>query len=136
MVRRRKLKSQKGFLEKWQVKLTFVATIFTLAGFLLDVPKKITDMVNSVGSATERKQVLAGILSDADGHMLDGIIVMLTDYSLADTTDATGSYYFQVQDAPKEESVQLLFMYNGKMLDKGEATLGKTANNRTLRIKP
>ena len=97
--------------------------------------QQISDLFNSKGMPTEDEQVLAGIISDADGRTLAGIIVMLTDYSLTDTTDANGRYHFQVSDAPREASVQLVFMVDGKMLDKGEANLGNTSNNRNLRIK-
>lgn len=127
-------KPTKKFLEKWSTWVTFLIALLTLVGLLIDVPQKVMKLVSPEGQSNTsiKSQNLAGIIWNEKHELLPGVMVYLSDYNLSEKTDSNGRYSFEVNDAPKQQSVEIIARKDGYITKELEASLGNTSNNFIL----
>jgi 6-pyruvoyl-tetrahydropterin synthase len=127
-------KPAKKLLEKWSTWVTFLIALLTLAGLLIDVPKKLIKIVSSESQpdTSIKSQNLAGIIWNEKHELLPDVTVYLSDHNLSETTDSNGRYSFEVNYAPKQQSVEIIARKDGYITKEIEASLGNTSNNFIL----
>ena len=127
-------KPSKKLLEKLSTWVTFFIVLLTLTGLLIDVPQKVIKLVKpeSRPDTPIKTQKLAGIIWDEQHKILPGVTIFLSDYNLSERTDQNGRYAFEVNDAPNQQSVEIIARKDGYITKELEASLGNTSNNFTL----
>ena len=127
-------KPSKKLLKKGSTWVAFLIALLTLTGLLIDVPQKVIKLVKpeSRPETPIKIQKLAGIIWDEQHKILPGVTIFLSDYNLSERTDSNGRYAFEVNDAPNQQSVEIIARKDGYITKELEASLGNTSNNFTL----
>jgi hypothetical protein len=101
--------------------------------YLVNPPALLDANTNAPPEIVE--QSLAGVILDARGHPLPGVVVTLREFNLSDTTDTRGAFSFEVK-AEKDASVRLMAHKPGYRTHRQDATLGNTLLSFTMERQP
>ena len=127
---------KKSLLARWQAWVVLLTAIVTLVTMLLELPQKIWTLLNPSSESTlvedEIIQPLSGVVKDEDGNPLPGVVVILPEYNLTDTTNWFGKFEFQLK-APKQVAVSLIAQIEDYMSYSADPTLGNTSYNFVMR---
>lgn len=128
-------KPSKGLLEKWGLWVGFLIALLTLANLLIDFPQKVIKLATPEirPDSPIKTQKLAGIIWDEQHKILPGVTVFLSDFNISEITDLNGRYIFEVNDASKQQSVEIIARKDGYITKELEASLGNTSNNFVLK---
>ena len=124
----------KSWWETWQAKIASIVLVLTFVTLVLDIPKKVLDLVPSRNHSLMEIQTLAGVVWDDNNDPLSGVSVVLPEFNLKTVTDHHGMFKFEVK-AKKQRSVNLVGSKLGFETYDADPTLGNTSLNFKMRRK-
>ena len=125
----------KTWLERWYVRVAFVAALFAISSYAVDLPKKVKEVLPGKPGPTQVVQTLAGVVWDDTSAPIAGVEIVLPEVQATTTTDQHGLFTLQVKATP-QRPVRLIARKDGYEMYTTDATLGNTSLSLTLRRKP
>jgi hypothetical protein len=125
----------KTWLERWQIRVAFVAALLAICSYAFDLPKKVKEVLPSKPGPTRVVQTLAGVVWDDTSAPIAGVEIVLPEVQATTTTDQHGLFTLQVKATP-QRPVRLIARKDGYEMYTTDATLGNTSLSLTLRRKP
>jgi hypothetical protein len=123
------------WLERWQLRVVFVAALSAISSYAFDLPKKVREVLPGKPGPTQVLQTLAGVVCDDTSAPLAGVEIVLPEVQATTTTAQYGLFTLQVKATP-QRSVRLIARKDGYEMYTTDATLGNTSLSLTLRRKP
>jgi hypothetical protein len=125
----------KTWLERWQLRVAFVAALLAISSYAFDLPKKVKELLPGKPGPTQVVQTLAGVVWDGTSAPIAGVEIVLPEVQATTTTDQHGLFTLQVKATP-QRPVRLIARKDGYEMYTTDATLGNTSLSLTLRSKP
>jgi hypothetical protein len=125
----------KTWLERWHIRVAFVAALLAISSYAFDLPKKVKEVLPGKPGPTQVVQTLTGVVWDDTHTPIASVEIELPEVQAVTTTDRHGWFTLQVKATP-QRPVRLIARKDGYEMYTTDATLGNTSLSLTLRRKP
>ena len=125
----------KTWLERWHIRVAFVAALLAISSYAFDLPKKVKEVLPGKPGPTQVVQTLTGVVWDDTHAPIASVEIEIPEVQAVTTTDRHGWFTLQVKATP-QRPVRLIARKDGYEMYTTDATLGNTSLSLTLRRKP